>query len=745
MEKYLLLLFLSCCGAFTICGAQTVTVRGRVIDRKTGEVLSDANVADLVLGTGVATNSYGLYSIHVKSKQCILRCSMLGYATKIDTLTLAVNMVHDFALMPDNYQLNDVEIVGERKFGGQLALTQKEIQSFPTLGSEPDVLKSLQYLPGVISGNEGTNNISVRGSDQWGNLVLLDEAMVYNPNHALSFFSVFNNDAIQQVNLYKSYFPLMYGGRTSSVIDVRMREGNNQEKHRSATIGVIASKLQLEGPIKRGKTSYLLSTRFAYPGAILGVLERFRGTKMNFYDINAKINSTLNDRNRFFFSIYNGGDHTYFNQLVRGYGMNWGNTTATFRWNHVLTDKTSGNLSAIFSNYYYRYKSMADGMKYLWKSNMQAYQLKYYVVYAFSNMLHIKSGLSGHTFTIMPGGIDNWGDLNNVVPYRMNRRRLLDIAAYGEISYEISPRWQFNGGIRLSTIYSPKVSTYKQKCYVMPEPRAELSYFPGKGDKLHVAFTQSSQSLHMLSNSSVGIPSDIWIPVNGRVKPAVMKQMAIGYKKNWAKGAYSFSMEAYYRKTNHIVDFVDNANIFLNNQIESQLGFGFSKAYGAEFYFSKNVGQLTGWISYTLSRAQNKVATFEDNEYPPVYDRPHSLKIFLNCEAGRRRRCAFAATFSYNSGMNLTLPIAHYKTQGTSFYIYSTRNGYRAPAFHQLDLSMACKLRKGRLIFSVINVYNRKNVFTMYTSRSEFSFRDLEIHKMYLYGTLPSVSYQFKF
>lgn len=271
--------FLSCCGAFTICGAQTVTVRGRVIDRKTGEVLSDANVADLVLGTGVATNSYGLYSIHVKSKQCILRCSMLGYATKIDTLTLAVNMVHDFALMPDNYQLNDVEIVGERKFGGQLALTQKEIQSFPTLGSEPDVLKSLQYLPGVISGNEGTNNISVRGSDQWGNLVLLDEAMVYNPNHALSFFSVFNNDAIQQVNLYKSYFPLMYGGRTSSVIDVRMREGNNQEKHRSATIGVIASKLQLEGPIKRGKTSYLLSTRFAYPGAILGVLERFRGTK----------------------------------------------------------------------------------------------------------------------------------------------------------------------------------------------------------------------------------------------------------------------------------------------------------------------------------------------------------------------------------------------------------------------------------------------------------------------------------
>lgn len=725
--------------------AQTVTVRGRVIDRKTGEVLSDANVGNLVSGIGVATNSYGLYSIHIKGKQCILRCSMLGYVTRIDTLVLVDNMVHDFALVPDNYQLGDVEIVGDRKFGGQLTLSQKEIQALPALGGEPDVLKSLQFLPGIISGNEGTNNISVRGSSQWGNLVLLDEAMIYNPNHALSFFSVFNNDAVQQVNIYKSYFPLMYGGRTSSVIDVRMREGNNQEKHRSATIGAIASKLQLEGPIKKGKSSYLLSTRFAYPGTVLGVLQRFRGTKMNFYDVNAKYNSILNDRNRIFFSVYNGGDHTYFNQLVRGYGMNWGNTTATFRWNHILTDKSSGNFSTIFSNYYYRYKSMTDGMKYLWKSNMQSYQAKYDVDYAFSNRLHIKSGISGHIFATMPGGINNWGDLNNIVPYKMNRRYLLDMAVYGEVAYYISPRWQVNSGIRLSTIYSPRVGTYKQKCYVMPEPRVELSYFPRKGDRLHIAYTQSSQSLHMLSSSSVGIPSDIWIPVNRKVKPSVMKQIVLGYKKNLAKGMYIFSMEAYYRKTNHIVDFVDNANIFLNNQIESQLGFGSSKAYGTEFYFSKNSGRLTGWISYTLSRARNKVLTFEDIEYSPAYDRPHSLKIFLNYEAGRRRRCAFAATFSYNSGMNLTLPIAHYKTQGTTFYIYSKRNGYRASAFHQLDLSMTCKLRKGRLIFSVINTYNRKNVFTIYTSRSEFSFRDLEIHKMYLYGTLPTISYQFTF
>lgn len=744
MGKYLLLLLVSCYGSFMVCNAQSITIRGRVIDKITGGVLSDANVGYLGTGTGVATNAQGAYSIRVRKGQCVFKCSMVGYVTRRDTLTLTADVVYDFALMPENYQLEGVEIVANRQFGGQLTLSQKDILALPTLGSEPDVLKSLQFLPGVISGNEGTNNISVRGSDQWGNLILLDEAMVYNPNHALSFFSVFNSDAIEQANLYKSYFPLMYGGRTSSVIDVRTREGDNKKSHRSATIGIIASKLHLEGPIKKGKTSYMLSGRFAYPGAPLGVVEQLRGTKMNFYDVNAKINSTLDDRNKIYFSVYNGGDHTYFNKLVRGYGMNWGNTTATFRWNHKWSDKSSGNFSAIFSNYYYRYKTMTDGMRYLWKSNIQSYQLKYDSDYVFSNAFHINSGLSLHAFTTMPGGIQNTGSLDNVIPYQMSRRSLLDIAAYGEATYRISPAWKLNGGIRLSTLYAPKVEGVKQKSYIMPEPRAEVSYSPGTGNRLHAAFTQSSQSLHMLSSSSVGIPSDMWIPANRQIKPAVMQQVALGYERSMGKGAYTVSLEGYYRKTNNIVDLVDNANLFLNNRIETQLSAGSSKAYGAEFYLSKNKGRLTGWISYTLSRARNKIAALGNEEYPPVYDRPHSLKVFLNYEAGRKRRCAFAATFSYNSGMNLTVPISHYQAQGTSFYIYSSRNGYRAPAFHELDLSMTCKTRKGRFILSVINAYNRKNVFTLYTSRNEYSF-DPEVHKMYLYGILPSVSYQFTF
>lgn len=746
MRRCLLLLVWLCCGSLAASYAQMVTVRGRVTDKATGEVLSDANVGDLAAGTGVAANAYGLYSIRTNEGRCVLRCSMLGYVARTDTLTLTANAVHDFALVPDSYQLGDVEVTGNRKVGGQLTLGQKEIQLIPVLGGEPDVLKSLQYLPGVISGNEGTNNISVRGNSQWGNLILLDEAMVYNPNHALSFFSVFNNDAIREVNLYKSYFPLKYGGRVSSVIDVKMREGNNQERHRTATIGAIASKVQLEGPIRKGKTSYLVAGRVAYPGNVLGVLNRFRGIKMNFYDVNAKINSTLDDRNRIFFSVYNGGDHTFFNQLVRGFGMNWGNTTATFRWNRVWTDRLSGNFSAVFSNYYYRYKSMTDGMRFLWKSNIQSYQLKYDADYAVNNALRIRSGLSAHGFTTMPGSISSWGDYTNIVPYRMDRRVLLDAAAYGEADYRISPAWQLNGGVRLSAFYTPQVGTIGQKCYVVPEPRVELSYSPRGGSRFHAAFTQSSQNLHMLSNSSVGIPSDMWLPANGQLKPMVMRQVALGYGKSLAKGMYTLSLEAYYRKTDHVADFVDNANIFLNNRIEEQLNTGYAKAYGAELYMAKNRGRLTGWVSYTLSRARNYVDTFEDKEYRPVYDRPHSLKVFLNYEAGRKRRCAFSATFSYNSGMNLTVPIGHYRTNGTTFYVYSARNGYRAPAFHELDLSMTCKTGKGgRLTLSVMNVYNRKNVFTVYTGRNEYNFSEIGLYKMYLYGTLPSVSYQFTF
>lgn len=737
LSLYLCLLFLCLHTAL----AQKIIVRGRVTDAKTGEVLSDANVLEKNSASGMATNAYGLYSITLPTGRCVLQCSMLGYTTWTDTLQLADNAVVDIALQPNDFLLTGVEVVGARKHGGQFMLDAKEIQALPVAGGEPDLIKTLQFLPGVQSGNEGANNISVRGSNQWGNLVLLDEAVVYNPSHVLSFFSVFNNDAIQKVDLYKSYFPLKYGGRSSSVIDVRMREGNSKERNRSASIGLIASKVLLEGPLKKG--SYLVSGRFGYPGVPVSLLGGDLTSKpeMWFYDVNAKVNMALNTRNRLYFSLYSGGDHTVFNKLVKGYGMDWGNATATVRWNHILNDRTYVNTSAIFSNYYYKYKSLADGLQYLWKSDMQSYQLKTDWETHLNNSFSVKTGASAHYFTTMPGSVTKASESSNVVPSRLPVKALWDIGLYAEGEYKFLSNFQLNAGIRLSVLHAPGASSYKAKTYIVPEPRAELSYMPDASSRFTLSYTQAAQSIHMLTSSSVGIPSDMWIPANALLKPTVMRQVAFGYEYQFPRREYTLSVEAYVRKMRHVVDYVENANIFQNDRIEDEVESGSARGAGLELYFSKNRGALTGWLSYTLSRARNKI---NGDEYKPVYDRPHNLKLFLNWNLGTH--WSLSSTFSYASGMNLTLPVGKYYYHQAVFYIYSSRNGYRAPSFHQLDLSTTYRWKNRSLSLSVINAYNRKNVFSMYAGRNgDSSMTKPRIYKLYLYGIVPSLTYTFKF
>ena len=737
LSLYLCFLFLCLHTSF----AQKIIVRGRVTDAKTGEALSDANILEKNSSIGMATNAYGLYSITIQAGRCVLQCSMLGYTTWSDTLQLSDNAVLDIALHPNDYQLKGVEVVGARKHGGQFMLDAKEIQALPVVGGEADLMKTLQFLPGVQSGNEGANNISVRGSNQWGNLVLLDEAVVYNPSHVLSFFSVFNNDAIQKVDLYKSYFPLKYGGRSSSVIDVRMREGNSKERNRSASLGLIASKVLLEGPLKKG--SYLVSGRFGYPGATLSLLGGDLTSKpqMWFYDVNAKVNMALNDRNRLFFSLYSGGDHTVFNKLVKDYGMDWGNATATVRWNHILNDRTNVNTSAVFSNYYYKYKSLADGLQYLWKSDMQSYQLKSDWETHLDNSLSLKTGVSAHYFTTMPGAVTRANEDSNVMPSRLPRKMLWDMGLYAEGEYKFLSRFQLNAGIRLSVLHAPGTSSYGAKTYVVPEPRAELAYMPDASSRFTLSYTQAAQSIHMLSNSSVGIPSDMWIPANALLQPSVMRQVALGYEYHFSQREYTLSVEAYIRKMRHVVDYAENANIFQNDRIEKEVESGTAQGTGVEFYFSKNRGVLTGWLSYTLSRARNKI---NGEEYKPVYDRPHNLKVFLNWNFGSH--WSLSSTFSYASGMNLTLPVGKYYFHQAVFYIYSGRNGYRAPSFHQLDLSTTYRWKNRSLSLSVINAYNRRNVFSMYAGRDGYSsFSKSRIYKLYLYGIVPSLTYTFKF
>lgn len=742
--KQLLIYICILLGGWQVATAQRVVVRGRVTDAKTGEILPDANVWERESGTGMATNTYGLYSVSLPRGKCVLQCSMLGYVTWKDTLTLTGNTVVDIALQPDEYLLKGIEVVGNRKHSGQFSLEAKEIQALPAVGGEPDLMKSLQLLPGVQSGNEGANNISVRGGSQWGNLVLLDEAVVYNPSHVLSFFSVFNNDAIREVNLYKSFFPLKYGGRSSSVIDVRMREGNSKKSERSASLGLISSKLLLEGPLKKEKSSYLVSGRFGYPGVVAGLLGSELASKpqMWFYDVNAKVNGTLNDRNRIFFSLYSGGDHTVFNKLVRGYGMDWGNATATMRWNHILNDKTNVNTSAVFSNYYYKYKSLSDGLRYVWKSNMQSYQLKSDWERYQNNLLTLKGGMNLHYFTTMPGAVGKAGEDSNIIPSQLPRKSLWDAALYAEANYKFMPRFQLTAGLRLSMLHAPASSYYAAKTFVVPEPRAELSFALNASHRFSASYTQAAQSIHMLTTSSVGIPSDMWMPANALLKPSVMRQLALGYEYNFPDREYTLSVEAYARKTSHVVDYRKNADIFQNDRIENEVETGSAKGYGLELYLSRNRGPVTGWLSYTHSWARNRIG---GEEYRPVYDRPHSLKLFVNWEINKH--WSLSSTFSYASGMNLTLPIGKYNSEGVLVYIYSKRNGYRAPAFHQLDFAATWRIRQDRsLSLSIINAYSRKNVFSIYAGRQgHFSVGNSRIYKLYLYGIVPSITYSFKF
>lgn len=463
---------------------------------------------------------------------------------------------------------------------------------------------------------------------------------------------------------------------------------------------------------------------------------------MWFYDVNAKVNGTLNDRNRIFFSLYSGGDHTVFNKLVRGYGMDWGNATATVRWNHILNDKTNVNTSAVFSNYYYKYKSLSDGLRYVWKSNMQSYQLKSDWERYQNNLLTLKGGMNLHYFTTMPGAVGKAGEDSNIIPSQLPRKSLWDAALYAEANYKFMPRFQLTAGLRLSMLHAPASSYYAAKTFVVPEPRAELSFAPNASHRFSASYTQAAQSIHMLTTSSVGIPSDMWMPANALLKPSVMRQLALGYEYNFPDREYTLSVEAYARRTSHVVDYRKNADIFQNDRIENEVETGSAKGYGLELYLSRNRGPVTGWLSYTHSWARNRIG---GEEYRPVYDRPHSLKLFVNWEIDKH--WSLSSTFSYASGMNLTLPIGKYNSEGVLVYIYSKRNGYRAPAFHQLDFAATWRIRQGRsLSLSIINAYSRKNVFSIYAGRQgHFSVGNGRVYKLYLYGIVPSITYSFKF
>ena len=751
----MLLCFCSCC-----LFAQHRVVHGNVLDAKTGESVIGAYIYNEKSTTGSISNAYGFYSLTLPEEETAFCCSMLGYELFKGTLPLTDNETVTIRLNPIDYKLQDVVVYAPyQNHAGFHYLSASQIKHLPTIGGEPDLMKALQFLPGVMSGNDGANNLSVRGGSQWQNLVLLDEAVVYNPNHSLSFFSVFNSDAVKQVDLYKAYIPLAYGGRLSSVMDIHMNEGNNKQFGLKGGVGLLASRLMLEGPIVKDKISFMVSGRYGYPGEVANFLsnietigndiQQLNGAEIGFYDINAKVNAQLNNTNRLFISFYNSKDRFKSAAFIDDYLMNWGNTTGTVRWNSTLSDKLNVNTAFCMSNYFYDYTQLADGQNYKWKSNMQSFAFRHDWDYYVSNRLRIKSGLNLEYFSTKPGQIDKASESSNIIPYVMESRKSLESVLYSELQLTLNSLWRINGGIRLSGNYSFSNAYLKEKLYLNPEPRFELQFAPDKTTTYSLSGIVTTQNMHLLSNSSIGIPSDIWVPANEKLKPSSSLQISLGYKKNLSNNQYTFSAEGYYKNMRNIIDYKDNANIFMNNTIEEQLEKGWADSYGLELYLAKNNGPATGWISYTFSKATNHINAVNNGEgYAPVYDRPHDFKMFGTYQL--TNKWSVSSTFTLRSGMNVTMPISHYMYQGSAFFEYTKRNGYRAPMFRQLDVAFTYrpeskKRWKSEWVFGVMNVLNRKNVFSMYAGRDRLLVGKSGAYKMYLHGIMPSVSYNFKF
>lgn len=742
--------------------AQTITISGKIEDENSGEYIQDVHIYNSLNNIGTVSNQYGFFSLKLQKKNGVdkIKFSLIGYKSD----SIQYNQLKDTSLLillsPTISDLAEVIIQSTRKNKiGYHYINNDIIKKIPTRGGEPDLLKGIDLQPGVISGNDGTNNLSVRGSNHWQNLILLDEAVVYNPNHALSFLSVFNNDAIKGVDFYKSYIPVNYGGRNASIIDVRMKEGNNRKYVLKGGIGLVASRVSIEGPIIKEKMSFIVSTRYGNPGSILSMLDNtglfeskqvsFSRTQINYYDLNCKVNFQVTPRNHIYISYYNSKDHFDVSAVISDYAMKWGNNTGTLRLNSIIKESVNLNSTLSYSDYSYKYNHYADGRDYLWSSKIKFWNLKEDISWQINSNISLKSGLQIGLFNTLPGKVEVMNSNSNVVPFSMYSRNNIDAALYLGVNSSFFKNWYLESGIRLPIIISLSDDYMTSKTYIIPEPRIQFSYQGLKRGTLMFAVNIASQNMHLMTNSSVGIPSDIWIPSNDKLEPAVATQMTIGYKKNLLKNKFTFLLEGYYKYTNNIFDFKDNADLFMNNGIDTELEKGYSKSFGVEISLMKEYGRLQGNLSYTFSRARNYIETINKGKsYKPIYDRPHNLKFHLTYNFSDKWN--IASIFALRSGINQTMPINSYRYQGVIFYEYGERNNYRGPLFHQLDLMvnylpLTNKHWKSEWSFGFINIYNRKNVFSIFSGYNEDWIGKSSICKMYLHGILPSITYNFKF
>ncbi len=752
---------------------QTYSVSGTVKDKKNGELLIGVSVKVSEDPTiNVVANEYGFYSLSLPEGNYTLIISYPGYQDFEQQIKVDQNIKVDLPLLPAETAakaIDEVVITGIKKDKnltsaqmGAETLSIKNIEKLPVLFGEKDVMKTIQLLPGIKSNGEGSSGFSVRGGATDQNLILLDEAPVYNASHLLGFFSTFNSDALKDASIIKGNSPAQYGGRLSSVLDVKMKDGNNKDYNINGGIGLISSRLSVEGPIQKEKSSFIVSGRRTYADLFLKTNKDYKDNKLYFYDLNLKANYQINENNRIYLSGYFGRDVL---GLGDTFNTDWGNTTATLRWNSIISSKLFSNTSFIYSNYDYKISLKNDDTVFDLNSKIRDWNLKQDFTWFAGNKHSVRFGLQSIYHTLTPSSASG----TTVSSFARNPRYSWENAVYINDDYKATEKLTINYGARLSmfsVLGGDTFNTYENgvltdskflekgkfgKTYVNIEPRISANYRINEFSSVKGGYSRNTQNLHLLSNSNSGNPTDQWIGSSYTVKPEIADQISLGYSRNFNNNNYELNAEIYYKDMKNQIDFKNGAQIGFDTgaDVESELLFGKGRAYGLELIAKKKSGKLTGWISYTLSKTERKINGINNNEwYNARMDKTHDLSIVATYQLNPK--WSFSGLFVYSTGNAVTFPTGKYELNGQTIFQYSNRNADRMPAYHRMDLSATYepssnKRFRGSWTFGIYNLYGRENAYTINFEDNPDRPGTTRAMQTSLFRWVPNITYNFKF
>jgi len=775
LKHLVIILLLLSPGLILAQSKKTFTISGTIKDKASGETLPAATVSFVELpGKGITSNSYGFYAISIPEGSYTMLTTYTGYSTDTLKVLLTKNMLINKSLASASGQLQEVKIKSSTARNNNILTTPagvqrlniKDINNVPVLLGEKDVLKTIQLLPGIVSAGDGNAGFFVRGGAADQNLILLDEATVYNPSHFLGFFSVFNSDAIKDISIYKGGMPANYGGRLSSVEDIQMNDGNNQKFGASGGIGLIASRLTVDGPLFDNKGSFIISARRSYVDLFTGFSSdtTTKHSKIYFYDVNLKGNYQLDSINRIFLSGYFGKDVMSFRN---SYGLDYGNSTGTLRWNHIFSSKLFSNTSLIYSNYTYdvNIDDNTDNIKV--SSAITDYHFKQDFTYYLNASNKIGFGLESTYHITQPGTAiaTASSSYNNVF---LEKKYALESALYVSDEWNASDKLKITYGVRLSdlSVLGPgnfytydkdgnkTDSTYYKsgkivKSYITPEPRFAASYQLNPNSSVKLSYDRNAQNIHLLNNSAYLSTTNVYLPSSNNIKPEIADQVALGYYHTFHNNGFEFSSEIYYKNLQNQIDYKNGANLVGNANIEADLLYGSGRAYGWETYIKKKSGKFTGWLSYTLSKTELKIPGINNGDYyPATQDQTNHISLVGMYQA--TKKWTFSADFVYNTGDAVTWPSGKFSVDGAPVYYYGARNSNRLPAYNRLDIGATLLAKKSAKYesswtFSIYNVYGQSNPYDIIFQADPNNANKTQVQQTTLFKMVPSVTYNFKF